>query len=109
MKLVTSFKNGFVALPDPVKLAVTALVLWGVSTLFTNAVLLLPFLAFLVPFADPIGMAIAAALIGWFQKAIPDAWGTVAVFAVQLVLAILAVLGIGQTLATQGVLPLLLR
>lgn len=101
--------NGFVSLPDPVKAGVTAVVLWLVSTLFTNAVLLLPFLSFLIPFASPIALAVAAAMIGWFERIIPDAWGAVAVYAVQLVLAILAVLGIGQQLAAQGLLPALLH
>jgi hypothetical protein len=49
------------------------------------------------------------ALIGWFENWVPDAWGKVAVTAVQLVLAILSVIGIGQQLAVMGLLPALLR
>lgn len=103
-----SFRNGFVELPDPVKAGITAVVVWLLATLFTNLILLVPFLAFLVPFQLPIALALAAALIGWLERIIPDAWGTVAVLAIQVVLALLAMIGVGQALAAQGALPSLL-
>lgn len=101
--------NGFVALPDSVKVGITAVVLWLVSIVITNLVLLVPFLAFLEQFKQPLSLALAAALIGLVEKAIPDAYAKVAVIAIQLVLAVLAMFGIGQTLAALGMLPALLR
>lgn len=107
-KFFARVSNGFVELPDPVKLGIEAVVVWLLAALFTNLILLVPFLAFLVPFQIPIAMALAAALIGWLEQIIPDAWGTVAVYAIQFVLALLAMIGVGQTLVAQGALPALL-
>lgn len=100
---------GFVALPDTLKVAITSVVTWGVSMVLTNLVLLVPFLQFLEQFKQPLSLALAAALIGVIEKAIPDAFAKVAVIAIELLLAILAMFGVGATLAAQGVLPALLR
>lgn len=98
----------FVALPDGVKFSLTAVVLWAVSLLFTNAILLVPFLAFLEAFKVPITQAIAAALIALIEKSVPDAYAPVAIKALELVLLVLAAFGVGATLAAQGALPALL-
>lgn len=100
---------GFVALPDGIKVSLTAIVTWVVSMVLTNLILLVPFLAFLEQFKQPLSLALAAALIGVIEKAIPDSYAKVAIIAIELVLAILAMFGIGATLAAQGVLPSLLR
>ena len=100
--------SGFVALPDSVKVGITAIVLWLVSIVITNLILLVPFLVFLEDFKQPLSLALAAALIAVIEKAIPDAYARVAVIAIQLVLAILAMFGIGAVLAAHGVLPALL-
>ena len=100
--------NGFVSLPDTVRVGITAVVLWLVSIVLSNLILLVPFLAFLEQFKQPLSLALAAALIGLVEKAVPDAYARVAVIAIQLVLAVLAVFGIGAELAAQGVLPALL-
>ena len=103
-----NFVSRFVALPDTVKAGITAVVVFVVAALFTNLILLVPFLSFLLPFQMPIALALAAALIGWLERIIPDAWGSVATIAIQLVLALLALFGVGQTLTAMGALPSLL-
>ena len=95
--------QSFVALPDEVKVTITALVLWAVSFAFSKLLALVPALGFLEQFREPLALAIAAALIGWFEAAIPDAFAGVAVLAVQLVLAVLAALGLFKGLAASGV------
>lgn len=94
--------QGFVQLPDETKVAIAALVLWLVSRGITYLVTLVPFLSFLVEFEEPLSLAIATALIGALQNAVPDAFGQVAVLAVQLVLAVLAAFGIGNSLKQRG-------
>ena len=103
-----NFAARLVALPDPVKAGITAVVVYVVSLLFANLLALLPFLAAFAEFVQPAAVIIAMALIGWIEKAVPDAFGAVAVLAVQLVLALLAVYGIGEGLAAMGAMPALL-
>lgn len=100
--------NTFVALPDPVKAGIAAVVLYVVSVAIANAILLVPFLAFLEAFKIPLASGLAAALIGWIEKVLPDAYPEASILAVQLLLAILAAFGIGLTLTAQGTLPALL-
>ena len=56
----------------------------------------------------PLAAALSMALIAAIEKAVPDAYEKVAIAAVQLVLALLAVFGVGTTLAAMGALPSLL-
>lgn len=98
----------FVALPDVVKAGLTAVVLYLVSVLFANLILLLPFLAFLEQFREPLAQSLAIAFIAWLQNILPDAYPQVAVLAIELLLAVLAIFGIGATLAAMGALPALL-
>ena len=105
MKMLTT---RFVSLPEPIKAAVTALVLTLASLLFANLIVLAPFLAFLAPYVTPLASAIAMALIAAFEKAVPDAYASVAIAAVQLLLALVAVFTGISTLAAHGlVTPLL--
>lgn len=108
-----SFKSkltsGFVALPDPIKAGITAILAWVVSAVIANLVLLLPFFEFFRQFELQFVMALSALVIDWLQKNIPDAWGTASQYALQLVIAVLVVLGVISTPAVQGVLPTLLR
>ena len=92
----------FVALPDEVKVSITALIVWAVAWGFMKLVTLVPFLKFLDPFKEPIALVIAAALIGAFENAIPDSYAQVAVVGVQLVLALLALFGAGKALGDKG-------
>jgi hypothetical protein len=100
--------SGFVALPDTLKAGVAAVVLYVVSVVLTNVILLVPFLAFLEAFKVPLASALGAALITWVENILPDAYPEASLLAVQLALAILAAYGIGVTLAAQGALPSLL-
>lgn len=95
--------TGFVALPDPVKLGITAVVVWAVSFFIAKLIALVPFLSFLEEFREPLALAIAATLIGALENAIPDAYGAIAVIAIQLILAILAFFGVGNVLKRRGV------
>lgn len=92
----------FVALPDALKVSIAALVVWLASTVFVQVVILVPFLQFLEPYVQPIALAFAAYLIGLIEKWVPDAYGNIAVIAIQLVLAILAAFGVGSVLAAHG-------
>jgi len=93
----------FVALPDPVKIALTSVVVWLVSWGFAQLIALIPFLSFLEQFREPLALAIAAALIGWVETAVPDAYAGIAVASIQLVLVILAFFGVGAGLKARGV------
>lgn len=93
----------FVALPDPVKIALTGAVVWIVSWLFAQLIAMIPWLQFLEEFKEPLALAIAAALIGWIEAAVPDAYAGIAVAAIQLLLVILAFFGVGQGLKAKGV------
>lgn len=92
----------FVEFPEEVKVGVIAVVVWAISWAFAQLVALVPFLSFLNEFKEPLALAISAALIGWLQNAIPDQYGGIAVIGVQLVLAILALLGVGKALGAKG-------
>ena len=100
--------NGFVELPDLVKAGVTAAVVSVASLLFANLLALLPFLAPFAQFVAPAAAIIAAALIAYVQRIVPDAFGAVAVKAVEIVLLLLSMYGIGVQLTAMQVLPALL-
>ena len=95
--------QGFVELPGDAKAGITAVVLVAVSFFFVKLITLFSFLQFLEPFREPLALAISAELIGWVQNAVPDAYGAVAILAIQLLLAILAVFGFFNVLKTRGV------
>lgn len=97
------FINGFVELPDPLKVAVTSFVLAAFSFAFAKLIALIPFLAFLEQYRQSVAMLAAVALIGWFQNAVPDAYAAVAILALQLVLAVLALFKVGDVLKLRGV------
>jgi len=93
----------FIALPDEVKVGLTAVVLWVVSFFLAKLIALVPFLKFLEEFREPLAFAIAAALIGAIEAAVPDAYAQILVVGLQLILAILAFFGIGTALKKSGV------
>lgn len=94
--------EGFVALPDEVKIGITSVVLFVVSFALAKLIALVPFLAFLNAYREPLAFAIAAALIEALQNVIPDAFAAVAILAAQLLLAILAAFGVGAVMKRQG-------
>jgi len=95
--------EGFVQLPDELKIVITSLILAAVSFVFAKLIALVPFLSFLEQFRQPVAMAVAAALIGWFQNIVPDAYAAVAILGLQLVLAVLALFKVGDVLKERGV------
>lgn len=96
--------QSFVELPDTVKVGIAGVITWAVAWLITQLILLFPWLQNILDgFQTQIAMAISAALIGLIQNAVPDAYGNVAVLSIQLVLALLALFGIGETLRQRGV------
>lgn len=94
--------EGFVALPEDVKIGIAAVVLWLVSFVFAKLIALVPFLKFLEEFREPLALAIAAAAIGWLENALPTGMDNVAILAVQLVLAVLAALGVSAVFKKRG-------
>jgi hypothetical protein len=100
---VAGAAQGVVDLPDTLEANITALVLVGVSWLFVQVVTLLPFLAFLNDFKVPLAMGIATQLIGLIEGAVPDAYGAVAILAIQLILAVVALFLTAEKLKARGV------
>ena len=94
--------EGFVALPDDVKIGIAAVVLWLVSFVFSQLIALVPFLKFLEEFREPLALAIAAALIGWLENALPTGLDNIAILAIQLVLAVLAAFGVSAVFKKRG-------
>jgi hypothetical protein len=93
----------FVDLPGELELGITAVVLVAVSFGFAKLLSLVPFLAFLGEFREPLAYAIAVALIGWIEAAVPDAFANIAIISIQLVLAILAFFGVANVFKEQGI------
>lgn len=83
----------FVELPAEQKIAITALIVGLVATAAQFIIARVPWLGFLQRYAQEWGLLLAAGALSWFQNAIPDAFGAVAIAGVQLVLAIFAVIG----------------
>ena len=93
----------FIALPEDVKAGILAVVLVVVSFVFAKLIALVPFLSFLEQFREPLALAIGASLIGWLENALPTGFDQPVILAIQLVLAVLAMLGIGTVLKENGV------
>lgn len=93
----------FVELPGEVKSGITAVVLVAVSWVFAKLISLVPYLKFLDPFRVPLAMAIAIELIRVVEVAVPDAFGPIAILALQLVLAVLALFGVAEKLKERGI------
>jgi hypothetical protein len=97
--------QGFVELPDDTKVRLTALVVAAVAFLFAKLIELVPGLKFLEEFRVPVSLAFAAELINLLQNAVPDAYGAVAVAAVQLFLELVAVVLVFAKLKERGIKP----
>lgn len=92
-----------IALPEPLKLGITGVVVWLVSWAFAWIIAKLPWIGvILAPYKQPLAMLIAAALISFIEASVPDAFGPIAVAAISLVLVILAFFGIGEVLKQRG-------
>jgi membrane protein YdbS with pleckstrin-like domain len=94
--------QGFVELPDDVRVGITSVVLVAVSWLIVRLVTLIPALKFLDQFRTPLAMAVAAELITLIQNAVPDAFGSIAILALKLILAVVALFLIAEKLKAKG-------
>lgn len=99
----------FVELPQSVQLAVIGLVVVLVDLAVTAAIAYLPWLAFLEPYKEEWGLALGALAVQFLQNALPGGeYTAISILAVQLVLAILAVvMGVKKFLAKRGAAKLL--
>lgn len=86
----------FVDLPPSVELSVTAVVTAAFYLLVRFVVAQLPWLGgFFEKYAAEWALALSVAFIGWLENFLPSAYPDISVLAVQLVLAILAAVGVG--------------
>lgn len=94
----------FVPLPDTERLAVTALVVVALGFVFTKIVERLPWTApFVDKYKEEISLAVAAAVVGFIENALPSAYPEISILVVQLVLAVLAGAGLFSVLGKSGV------
>jgi len=101
-------QRGFVALPDKVKAGIVAVVVWVAAVLFANLLALIPFLSFLEPYIQPAALALAGLLVAKIEEWLPTGYDEIAIKAIELILLVLAVFGVGAELTAQGALPALL-
>lgn len=98
----------FVELPANVQLAVVGLVVVLVNLAVTAAIAYVPWLAFLEQYKEEWGLALGALAVTSIQNWLPTQYPEASVLAVQLVLAILAiVMGAKKFLAKRGATKLL--
>ena len=93
----------FIALPEDVKAGIMAVVLAVVSFVFAKLIALVPFLKFLDEFRAPLALAIGASLIGWLENVLPTGFDQPVILALQFILAVLALFGVGTVLKAKGV------
>jgi hypothetical protein len=101
----TSLVQSFVQLPDAIRLGITALVIAVVGLVFMKIGELFPWaIPFLTKYKEEISLVLAGALIGWIENALPGgAYENISLLVVQIVLAVLALIGLFRTLAKAGV------
>lgn len=100
MELIQSF----VQLPEASQLAITTLVVALVGLLFSFIGTKLPWTSpFLAKYQQEISLAAAAAVVGFVENALPSAYPEVSILVVQLLLAVLAAIGVFKVLSKAGV------
>ena len=92
-----------VSLPDGIKVSIAAVVVWLATNAFVQLVLLVPFLEFLAQYVEPIALSFAAWLVLKIENAVPDEYGQLAIKAIEFLLVLIALFGVGAQLAVQGV------
>lgn len=99
----------FVELPQEAQLAIVGLAVVLVDLAVTAAIAYVPWLAFLEAYKEEWGLALGALAIQLLQNALPGGeYAAISILAVQLVLAILAVvMGAKKFLAKRGAAKLL--
>lgn len=98
----------FVELPSETQLAIVGLAVVVVDLAVTVAISYIPWLAFLEPYKEEWGLALGAAAVTAIQNWLPTQYPEASTLAVQLVLAIIAiVMGAKKFLAKRGANKLL--
>ena len=96
--------NGFVQLPDAQRLAITALVVAVLGYVFAKVGELFPWSTpFIEKYKMEISLALAAAVVGFVENALPSAYPEISLLVVQLILAALAAFGLFKVFAKAGV------
>lgn len=94
----------FVQLPDATRLGITTVVIAVVGLAFAWIGGQLPWtVPFLTKYKEEISLMLAAALIGLVENALPSAYPEISILLVELVLAVLAAVGLFKILAKAGV------
>lgn len=93
----------FVPLPDATRLAITAVVVAVVGLAFAWIGGKLPWtVPFLSKYKEEVSLALAAAVIGFVENALPSAYPDISILVVELVLAVLAAIGLFKVLGKAG-------
>jgi len=94
----------FVQLPDATRLGITAIVVAVVGLAFAWIGGKLPWtVPFLSKYKEEISLALSASVIGWIENALPSAYPDISILFVQLILAVLAAVGLFKILGKAGV------
>lgn len=96
--------QGFVQLPDATRISITALVVAVLGLVFAKIGQLFPWsVPFLTKYKEEISLALAAATVGVIENVLPGAYPEPSILFVQLVLSVLAAIGLFKVFAKSGV------
>lgn len=99
--------QSFVVMPEPLKVAVTAAITFAIGWVFTQIALRVPWLAgFLGQYVSEVSIAIAGAIVLYIQNllnAIPAQYDDIVSLVLQLVIAVLASIGLFKMLGKANV------
>jgi hypothetical protein len=93
----------FVPLPDTERVAITAVVVALLGYVFAFVVAKLPWTAPIIEkYRMEISLALAGVVVGLIENALPSAYPEISILFIQLVLAVLAAIGLFRTLGKAG-------
>jgi hypothetical protein len=94
----------FVQLPDATQLGITTIVIAVVGLAFVWIGGKFPWtVPFLTKYKEEISLTLAAGLIGVIENALPSAYPEISILVVELVLAVLAAVGLFKVLGKAGI------
>lgn len=94
----------FVQLPEAERLAITTLVVAVLGLVFAKIGELFPWtVPFISKYKMEISLALAAVVVGFIENALPSAYPEISILFIQLVLAVLAAVGLFRILGKAGV------
>ena len=94
----------FVQLPDATRLAMTGVVVALVGLLFAKLGEYVPWsVPFLEKYKEEISLTLAAVVVGYVENALPSAYPEISILVIQLVLAVLASIGLFKVFGKAGV------